>query len=130
MKLELTHIEPLSLLDTDTYDTILAGRMTKEIVEMNMSIYDKCDIVTIGNVTFAVCNYEGRKFIHPFKVNVGTRLYHYAFLCYTPNDGQLYWFFKGLSKTKNREEALRIYDALVDYCKGFEDEHIPLIVKR
>jgi hypothetical protein len=130
MKLELTHIDPLTLLDTDTYDAVMSGNMTKEIVEMNLDIYEGCELLQIGNVGFAVSEIDSRKFIHPFKVNVGTRNYRYAFVCFDHDTEQLFWFFKGISKTQNRDEALSIYDALKDYCKTLEGNFSPFIIKR
>lgn len=131
MKLELTTLDPLTLLDLDTYDTILGGRMTKEIVSMNMDIFHGCEIISVNNITFAIStDGHGRKFLNPFRVRVGTKQYRYAFLCYTPEDQQLHWFFKGIAKTQDRAEALKIYDALVEYCSNLEEPCIPMMIKK
>lgn len=131
MKLELTTLDPLTLLDLDTYDTIMGGRMTEEIVKMNLDIFKGCEIIMVDNVTFAISTEnEGRKFITPFRVRVGTKNYRYAFLCHTPNDNKLHWFFKGIAKTQDRTEALKIYDALKEYCAKLEEPCIPLMIKK
>lgn len=129
MKLELTEVTPVNLLDPDTQDAILGGRMTREIIEMNIDVF-KGEVIQVGGVAFAITETEGRMFLHPFRINVGIRQYKYAFIAYVPQEKALYWFFKGISKTQNRAEAFKIYDALVDYCKGLPEKTIPLLIKR
>jgi hypothetical protein len=131
MKLELTKLDPLSLLDLDTYDTIMSGRMTEEIVKMNLEIFEGCEIISVNNVTYAIStDGYGRKFLNPFRVRVGTKQYRYAFLCLHPSDQELFWFFKGISKTRDRQEALNIYDALVEYCAKLDEPYVPLMIKK
>jgi hypothetical protein len=131
MKLELTTLDPLTLLDMDTYDAVLGGRMTKDLIEMNMDIFKGCEILMLDNIAFAIStDGQERKFLNPFRVRVGTKNYRYAFLCYTPETQKLHWFFKGISKTQDRAEALKIYDALADYCSKLEEPHIPLMIKK
>jgi len=129
MKLELTEIKPMTLLDPDTQDAILGGRMTKEVVEMNIDVYNG-EVIQVDGVAFAITKAEGRLFIHPFRINVGIRQYKYAFVAYIPDTKELFWFFKGISKTQNRTEAFYIYDALVKYCDTLPTKTIPLLIKR
>lgn len=129
MQLELTQVTPINLLDPDTQDAILGGRMTRDIIEVNIDVF-KGELIQVEGVAFAVTDVEHRKFLHPFRLNVGIRQYKYGFIAYLPNAKELHWFFKGISKTQNRTEAFKIYDALAEYCKGLTEVTIPMIIKR
>lgn len=128
-QLELTRIEPLTLLDTETFDAYSSGQFLKPHIQINREIFASKEI-KIDEIYFAINNNDGAEFIHPYRVTVGKTYYKYAFVGFDEVEKTLYWFFKGVSKTKDRTQAIQIYNALVAYCEEKQPNIQPLIIKR
>jgi len=128
-QLELTIIEPITLLDIDTFDAYSSGAFKNDSLKINRELF-KGKEIKIGEIYFSINEIDGVEFLHPYRVSVGKTFYRYAFVGYDAIKKELFWFFQGVSKTKERDKAFQIYHALVQYCEDKAPNIQPLIIKR
>lgn len=125
MKLELTKIKPVILLDKDTlldYDDNLG----KNVKKFNRDIYADSQgfsEINLDGYAFAFHEFfeEGKIFatLTIYKISVkpcSKRTYKFG--CINTVDKTLHYFFRGKNLGKSRQQAIQVYNELKIYCEA------------
>ena len=132
-KFEITDFSMVKVLDKDTRGFYERG-LSDLLVKMNKSTFEGGKQLLIDGYYFGMVTFV--EFQMPFTLlspyratplKAPTR--QFGFGGYDTNQNKLFMFFNGVATTKDRLTAIKVYNALVTYCKDQLPHIKPFAIK-
>lgn len=134
MQLDITHMNPLELIDQPTLALYMDNGVEK-ILEVNRPYYPESKEICVKGIYFAITKFNegGTEFVVCSQYKKSPRAkktYRYAFGAYDTEKNEMVWFFNGQSVAINRQAAVKTYAALKKWCETNHPKYEPFAYKK